>query len=84
MIFVEPWKNFKKKKHTSQKLNEAILECFIEDSRPFDSRKSGIEKQFLIDRIMVGNVKITFMVGFRWVAVALRWVTLGLMWVSLS
>ena len=49
-----------------------------------DSRKSGIEKQFLIDGIMVGNVKITLRVGLRWVAVALRWVTLGLMWVTLS
>ena len=55
-------------KETSQKLNEAILECFIEDSRPFgDSRKSGIEKQFLIDGIMMGNVKITLRVGLRWV-----------------
>ena len=72
-------------KETSQKLNESILECFIEDSRPFgDSRKSGSEKQFLIDGIMVGNVKITLRVGLRCVAVALRWVTLGLMWVTLS
>ena len=72
-------------KETSQKLNEAILECFIEDSRPFgDSRKSGSEKQFLIDGIMVGNVKITLRVGLRWVAAALRWATMGLRWVALS
>ena len=70
-------------KETSQKLNEAIHEC--EDSRPFgDSRKSGIEKQFLIDGIMVGYVKITLRVGLRWVVVALKWVTLRLMWVTLS
>jgi hypothetical protein len=72
-------------KDTSQKLNEATLECFIEDSRLFgDSRKSGSEKQFQINGIMVGNVKITLRVGLRWVAVALRWITLGLMWVTLS
>ena len=32
-------------KETSKKLNEAILECIIEDSRPFgDFRKKGMQE----------------------------------------
>ncbi len=63
-------------KETSQKLNEAILEC--EDSRPFgDSRKPGIEKQFLIDEIMVGDVKITLRVGRRGIKVGYVGINVG-------